>query len=104
MTDSEEISGKDLPYTNREQREWRHDTANSLQRIELQTTKTNGSVADLNRWRERMNGGAMVAGVFMTIVVMPILCWAIYVLVNLPHTIDDSVQKALQAYDIVETK
>lgn len=98
---TEEISGKDIPYTNREQREWRHDIANSLQRIELQTTKTNGSVADLNRWRERMNGGATVAGIFMTFIVIPILAWAIFVLVHINTTINDSIQQALQAYDLV---
>lgn len=98
----EEVSGKDLPYTNREQREWRHDTANSLQRIEFQTIKTNGSVADINRWRERMNGGAAVAGVFMTFIVIPILAWAIFVLVHITDTIHNSVQEALQAYDITK--
>lgn len=96
----QETSGQDMPYTNRELREKWHDITNDIQDILLQTTKTNGTVADLNRWRERINGGAMVAGVFMTIVVMPILVYAIITLVNMPTTINDAVDKALSVYDI----
>ncbi len=96
----EEISGQDLPYTNRELREKWHDMRDDLQKVLVQTTATNGSVADLNRWRERINGGAMVAGVVMTIIVMPILVYAIITLVNLPTSIDTAVNKALSAYDI----
>lgn len=91
---------KDTPYTNREIREKWHDIANDLQSILTQTTKTNGSVADLNRWRERMNGGAVVAGIFMTVIVVPILGYALYTLVNLPNTIHEAVNQALQAYNI----
>lgn len=91
---------KDTPYSNREIREKWHDIANDLQSILTQTTKTNGSVADLNRWRERMNGGAVVAGIFMTVIVVPILGYALYTLVNLPNTIHEAVDQALQAYNI----
>ncbi len=96
----DEISGQDLPYTNRELREKWHDIRNDLQDIIVQTTKTNGSVTDLNKWRERVNGGAVVSGVFMTMIVMPILCWAIYVLVNINETIHRSVDEAISAYNI----
>lgn len=96
----DQASAQDMPYTNREIREKWHDTADLLQEIKSQTQKTNGAVADLNRWRERINGGAMVAGIFMTIIVMPILCWAIYVLVNIQSAIHSSVVETLQAYDV----
>lgn len=89
-----------LPYSNREIREKWHDIADDLQTIIIQTTKTNGSVADLNRWRERMNGGAIVAGVFMTVIVIPILAWSLYVLVNINQTVHESVDAALSAYNI----
>lgn len=88
------------PYSNREIREKWHDITNDLQNILTQTTKTNGSVADINKWRERMNGGATVAGIFMSIVVLPILGWALYVLVNLPNTVHEAVDQALSVYDI----
>lgn len=100
----EEKSGQDVAYTNRELREKWHDIANDLQEIKAQTKLTNGTVADVNRWRERINGGALVAGIFMTIIVMPILCWAIIVLVGLPSTTDEAVNKALSAYEVKVTK
>lgn len=88
------------PYTKREQDEWRKDVRESLERIEEQTKKTNGSVADVNRWRERANGGFAVAGAFMAFVIIPILGWSLYVLWNLPQTLDESIDKALSAYDV----
>lgn len=93
----------DIPYSKREQDERWSDVANSLSRIEIQTTLTNGKVGDINRWRERINGGAVVAGVFMTLIVMPILAWAIFVLVNINTTIHHSIDEALSAYNIKET-
>lgn len=96
----EENSGKELPYTPREIREKWHDIANDLQTIIAQTTKTNGSVADINRWRERMNGAGLVAGFFMTVIVIPVLTWSIYVLININNTIETSVQKALSTYEV----
>lgn len=76
------------------------NTSTSLMSIETQTKKTNGSVAEINKWRERMNGGAIVLSFFMSVVVLPVLTWAIIVLVNLPQTINNSIQKALSVYDI----
>lgn len=96
----EQPSGQDLPYTNRELREKWHDMSNGVQNILNQTTKTNGSVAEINRWRERINGGAIVAGIFMTVVVVPILAWSLYVLVNINQTINSSIIQVLSAYDI----
>lgn len=76
------------------------NTSTSLGSIETQTLKTNGSVADINKWRERANGGFFVAAAFMTVVIIPILGWALYVLVNLPQTVHESVDQALSAYDV----
>lgn len=95
-----EISAQEMPYTNREIRERWHDTSNSLQEILGQTTRTNGAVADINKWRERINGGAIVAGFFLTLVIIPILTWAVYVLVNIDATVQSSIVKALSVYDI----
>lgn len=76
------------------------NTSTSLIRIEEQTKKTNGSVADINKWRERTNGIMIASGVFMTMVVIPILGWALYVLVNLPNTVHKAVDQSLSAYNI----
>lgn len=61
---------------------------------------TNGKVGELIKWRERINGGMAVAGVFMSIIVIPILAWSVYSLVRLPQTIQESIQEALVVYEI----
>ncbi len=100
----EEKYNPDAPYTNREIREKWHDTADTLEGILLQTKATNGSVADINKWRERANGAFMASSAFMAFVVVPVLAWSLYVLVNLPITVHKAVDDALQAYDIIQTK
>lgn len=67
--------------------------------IELQKY-TNGKVGELVKWRERVNGGAAVAGVFMSIIVIPILGWSVWSLVHLPQMIQKAVQEALVVYEI----
>lgn len=76
------------------------NTSTDLSEIIKQTNKTNGSVADINKWRERTNGMFIASGIFMTMVVMPILAWAIFVLVNIQSVIHDSIDSALAAYDL----
>lgn len=76
------------------------NTSTSLLSIEEQTKKTNGAVADLNRWRERMNGMGIATGVFMSMIVLPILIWSVYVLVNIKETVHQSIDDALSAYNI----
>ncbi len=99
----EEKYNPDTPYSNREIREKWHDISNTQQAILTQTTKTNGSVADINRWRERANGAFIASSVFMGAVVLPILGWAMYVLISLPQTVHKSVDDALSAYDIIQS-
>jgi len=80
------------------------NTTSSLDRIEEQTKKTNGAVADINKWRERVNGMGIASGVFMTIIVIPILGWSLYILVNINNTVHQSVDQALSAYNITTAK
>lgn len=76
------------------------NTSGSLERIETQTKKTNGSVAEINRWRERANGAGLASGIFMTLVVLPILGWALYVLSTVNGQVHQAVDQALSAYSI----
>ena len=76
------------------------DIKEAIEGLTVEVKKTNGSVIEINRWRERMNGGALVAGFFTTIIVVPVLTWAIYVLVNIQDTIHKSVNEALSAYEL----
>lgn len=87
-------------FTNREITEMFKDITNGLSRVEAQTTKTNGRVSEMERWRSFMTGGMAV----LVTIVVPVLAWAIYRLVNLDHVIHESVDEALSAYDITNPK
>lgn len=83
-------------FSNREITEMFNDLRKGQDRIEEQTKKTNGRVSDMERWRSFMTGAMAV----LTTLVVPILAWAIYTLVNIQHTIYQTVDEALSAYDI----
>lgn len=82
----------DVPYSNRELDEWRKDVAASLGRIEAQTIKTNGRVTSMERWRSFITGGMAI----LTVMVLPMLTWAILQIVDLPQTLHVQVQAAVQ--------
>lgn len=60
---------------------------------------TNGKVADIQTWRERMNGGMTVTGIFMTVVIIPILTWAVWSILNIQFSIEENVKKAVEIYE-----
>lgn len=66
------------PYENREIREFFKDIQSSLDRIETQTVKTNGRVSKLENWRAYSAGALAV----ITLVIVPILGWALYQIAN----------------------
>jgi hypothetical protein len=68
--------------------------------VRAEARATNGKVAEINKWREQVNGGAKVAAFFMTVIVVPILAWAIFVLSTIESKIHQSIDEALQAYNI----
>lgn len=70
-----------------------------LDRIETQTTKTNGSVANLKSWRD-MTVGALA---ILTLMIVPILGWALIQLVNIPQDINTAITQELQNYDVTVT-
>lgn len=84
------------PFKNREILEMVTDVRGSLQRIEVQTSVTNGRVSKLENWRWFITGGMTI----ITVVVIPILAWALWVLINIPSQIHAGVNEALSAYDI----
>lgn len=59
-----------------------------------------GKVADIQQWREQVNGGAKVAAFFLAVLVVPILGWAIYVLSHIESIVHQSIDEALSAYEI----
>lgn len=64
----------DAPYSNREIQEFFKDIKESLERIETQTSKTNGRVSKLENWRAYLTGSIVV----LSTVVLPIAGWVIY--------------------------
>jgi cytochrome c-type biogenesis protein CcmH/NrfG len=86
----------DKPYTNREIREKWHDIANSLSAILVQTTTTNGRVSRLENWKFFITGGMSV----IILIVVPMLGWALWVLVNIQGQVHSAVDDALSAYNI----
>jgi hypothetical protein len=68
--------------------------------VHTETKATNGKIADVNKWREQVNGGAKVAAFFMAVIVIPLLGWAVFVLSSIDTKINESVQNVLSTYDI----
>ena len=50
------------------------DIAEALERIERQTTKTNGTVADLCAWKSTSRGAISI----LSLVVVPVLLYLVY--------------------------
>lgn len=77
----------DKPYSNREIDAKHGEILKVLNRIEIQTTKTNGKVTQL----ERKNYIFMGAMSVVLIVVIPILGWALLTLTNIDGRIDNRI-------------
>lgn len=67
----------------------------------------NGKVAaheatnnEFSKWRERVNGGMLASGVFMTVIVIPILLWAVWSLVNFKDSMRAEIKDALSIYEV----
>jgi hypothetical protein len=61
------------PYSNRELDEKFGDIKESLNRIEAQTTKTNGSVANLKLWRAYLTGAVTIIAFLLASVGIPLI-------------------------------
>ena len=84
------------PYQNREIREMFNDLQKGNERIEAQVKVTNGRVTSLERWKYVGMGATGV----LTVIVIPILSWALWVLVNINTEVHKAVDEALSAYNI----
>lgn len=73
--------------TNRELMHFIKDIKENVSDIKFQTTTTNGKVAEIQKWKERMMGGIYV----IMIILLPILSWALYQI----STIDQKVQNGV---------
>ena len=82
----------DAPFSNREIREMVKDTNQAIARVEIQTTRHNGRMTRMEEWRAFQSGAMAV----ICTLIVPILGWALYVLIN----IDDRIEEALPPYTI----
>lgn len=72
------------------------NTSTTLAEIRVQTKLTNGRVTAAERWQYVFTGGLSV----LTLIVVPLLAWALYTLAGIQNTVNTSVNQALSAYDI----
>lgn len=86
----------DKPYENREIDNMFGEIKETLVRIEEQTKKTNGRVTQLERWKYMSMGATAI----LTTLIVPILGWALFTLVNINETVHTAVDEALSAYQI----
>ena len=67
-----------------------------LDKILAEVQDTNGKVAAIIKWKERVIGATKMAGYFVVLVLLPILSWALYQVV----TIDDRIQGVFNNYEV----
>lgn len=89
----------DKPYENREIDTMFDEIKQTLTRIEDQTKKTNGRVTMLEQWKYMGMGATGI----LTLLIVPILGWALFTLVNINETVHSAVDEALSAYSINNT-
>ena len=65
-------------YSNREIDRMFKDIQDALNRIEIQTTKTNGRVTTLRIWRGYLTGGIAI----LSVIVLPIAFWVMVQVVS----------------------
>ena len=60
-------------YSNREIKVFFNEIKDTLERIETQTTKTNGRVNKLENWRSYLLGGIAIISSIVVVIVIPLL-------------------------------
>lgn len=61
---------------------------------------TNGKIADVQKWRERVTGAGWAIGIVGTIVLIPMLTWAFIAISKIPDTIEEEIKEALMAQEL----
>lgn len=61
---------------------------------------TNGTVADIKAWKERVTGASWAFGLTLTFIVIPLLTWAFISISKIPDRINLGIKDALSAYNI----
>lgn len=72
-----------------------------LPEINGRVKTTNGSVADIKAWKERLTGAFWAMGVGMTVIVVPLLTWAFVTVAKIDDNINKGISEALQEYETI---
>lgn len=67
-----------------------------LPEINSRVKVTNGSVAEIVKWKERVTGASWAIGICFTVIVIPLLTWAFITISKIPDKIDDGISQALK--------
>jgi hypothetical protein len=100
MSPSQTYSNREVDSFLNRQEEAHKLFAVTLSRIEIQTKETNGKVAEIQRWRERMTG----AGYITLLVVLPLMSWALYQVTQINDKVRVGVREALSSYEVQVNK
>lgn len=105
------LPDQDAPYTNREIREKWHDISNGMSALSTNVAigftevkgkqdQTNGNVKNLQLWKAGLTGATSV----LTLLIVPLLTWALYTLSSIDGKINKGVADALSAYEVTMIK
>jgi len=83
-------------YTNREIDAYHRGVETKLDEILEQTTQTNGKVAEIQRWRERVTGATGV----VVLILVPILGWGLWQLTKIDEKVQNGMSAELSKYEI----
>ncbi len=94
----EEITNKDLHHliTDVKDKVIAMETK-ALPEINERAKVTNGSVAEITKWKERITGAIWAFGITFTVVIIPLFTWAFITISKLPTNIDKAVDTAISS-------
>lgn len=93
-------SKRELDSFMKAQGETHTEIVGQLNKILEQTTAHNGRMTKLELWKATASGAYWASTAFMAVIIMPILTWAVWTLVNLPEAIRNSVDEAITSYEV----
>jgi hypothetical protein len=67
----------DTPFSNRELKSMFQTISDKQDKTLIAVNETNGKVADIQTWRERTTGAMWVGGIGFTVIIIPLVTWAL---------------------------
>ena len=90
----------DTPFSNRELKSM-FDTFSSKQdEIHAAVKETNGKVASIQKWRERTTGAMWVGGLSFTVIIIPLVTWALIEVADIQNKIVSHIEE--MEFEVIE--